>query len=133
MKYIVQYTLPYRHRVMVGIEAGGRDEAIARANTLFDQGDIWNDTKEVPLLCDDFEECGDAGIPPEFTIEDVITGDWPEPDHSVREIRRREAAFQAARLLVEACRRGGERGGGISRDDLDQAFQAARRATGSAA
>lgn len=133
MKYIVQYTLPYEHRVMVGIEAESREAAIARANELFDQGDIWDDTQEVPLLYDDFEETGDAGIPLEFTVEDEVSGDWPEADASVKEIRRRDAAFQAAHLLVEAYRRGEERGGSIDWDDLDQAYQAALIAAGPSA
>ena len=52
MRYIIQYALPYEHRVMVG------------------------------------------------------TGDWPDPDASVKAIRRRAAAFLAAYLLVEAYRHG---------------------------
>lgn len=129
MKCIIQYTLPYVHRVMVGIEAESRTEAIARANELFDQGDIWNDTKEIPLLYDDFEETGDAGIPLEFTVEEEVSGDWPEPNASVKEIRRRDAAFQAVRLLVDTYHRGEERGGSIDWDDLDHAYQAALIAT----
>ena len=133
MKYVIQYTLPYEHRVMVGIEAKSRTEAIARANELFDQGNIWDDTKEVPLLYDDFEETGDAGIPLEFTVEDEVSGDWPEPDASVKEIRRRDAAFLAARLLIEAYQHGEERGGSIDWDELDQAYQAALQASGAVA
>ena len=91
---------------MVGIEAESREAAIARANELFEQGDIWDDTTEVPLFYDDFKETGDAGIALEFTIEDEISGDWPEPEASVKKIRRRDAAFQVARLLVEAYCRG---------------------------
>lgn len=128
MKYIVQYTLPYEHRVMVGIEAESRDAAIAMAETLFAQGDIWQDSTEVPLLYDDYEETADAGIPLEFTIEDECQAEWPEPDASVIQIRRQNAAFQAARLLVDAYRRGEECGGSIDWSELDEAYQMALKA-----
>ena len=75
MRFIIQYTLPYEHRVMVGIEAESREAAITKAGELFDQGDIWQDSAEVPLLYDDFEEKGDAGVPLEFTVEDEVCGD----------------------------------------------------------
>lgn len=129
MRYIIQYTLPYEHRVMVGIEAESREAAIAKAGELFDQGDIWQDSADVPLLYDDFEEQGDAGVPLEFTVEDEVSGDWPEPDASVKAIRRRDAAFQTVRLLIEAYRRGEERGGSIDWEDLDQAYRVALEAS----
>ncbi len=131
MRYIIQYTLPYEHRVMVGIEAESPETAIAKAGELFDQGDIWQDSADVPLLYDDFEEQGDAGVPLEFTVEAEVSGDWPEAGASVTAIRRRDAAFQAVRLLLETYRRGEERGGSIDWEDLDQAYQAALQASGS--
>lgn len=124
-KYIIQYTLPYEHRVMVGIEAETPDAAIARAEQLFEQGDIWQDSQAVPLLFDDYDEMGDAGIPLEFTVEEELDGNWPEPDASVKRLRQQAAAFHAAQLLIDAYRRGEERGGSIDWDYLDQAYQAA--------
>jgi len=76
------------------------EAAVTNAGELFDQGDIWQDSAEVPLLHDDFGEQGDAGFPLEFTVEDEVCGDWPEPDASVKASRRRNAAFQAVRLLI---------------------------------
>lgn len=35
MRYIIQYTLPYQHRVRIGIEAENRDTAIAKGSELF--------------------------------------------------------------------------------------------------
>lgn len=125
MKYIVQYTLPYAHQVMVGITAESREAAITKAETLFNQGVICDDTTEVLLLFDDFEELGDAGISLAFTVVEEVSGDWPDPDASVMEYRRRNAAMQAAHLLVDAYQRGKECGGSIDWDDLDQAYQAA--------
>jgi len=123
MKYIVNYTLPYEHQVMVGIEADDQEKAIARAEELFNQGEIWDDTVEVPLLLDLYVETEDAGLPLVFTIEGEVTDDWPEPDASVIEIRRRDAAFQATRLLTEAYH-----GDDLDRNKLDQAYQVALKA-----
>jgi len=125
MKYVVQYTLPYAHRVMVGIDAGSSEEAIRKAESLFDAGDIWQDSAELPLLLDDFDEVGDS--PLHFTVEQelAIEDPWPEPDASVITLRQRDAAFLASRLLVEAYCRGEARGGSVDWEDLDQAYQAA--------
>jgi hypothetical protein len=128
MKFVVQYTLPYEHCVQVGIEAASPEAAIQQAEALFEEGEIWQDTPEIPLIYDDYVEISNAGAPLVFTIESEALNHWPEPDDSVRAIRRREAAFAAARLIVDAWRRGEKRGGSIDWDDLTQAYEIALKA-----
>ena len=122
MKYLVQYTLPYDHRVVVGIEADDPEAAVARAQALFDSGDIWQDTDQVPLLYDDYEETGERSLT--FTVERTLEAceTWPEPDDSVLQLRRIAAAMDAARCLVRAF---GDDGG---IQDLNEAYEAALKA-----
>ena len=124
MKYVVKYDLSYVQRVMVGIEAASSDEALGKAEALYDQGDIMQDSAEVPLLLDDCE--GDER-PLRFTVEQELAENepWPEPDGHVNTRHQHEAAFQVGKLLIEAYRRGEARCGSIDWDELDQAYQAA--------
>ncbi|MBN2700938.1 MAG: hypothetical protein JXR29_05760 [Methylothermaceae bacterium] len=96
-RYAVTYTLPYTHRVVVGVEAENREEAIGKAEQAFDAGEIWDDTPEMPLLFDDFEE--DDG-PLEWEAESLTGTGFPNKDASVRYLRVRELGVEALRLLV---------------------------------
>ena len=124
MKYIVQYTLPYVQRVMVGIEAASSDEATRKAEALHDQGDLMQASEEVPLLFDDCE--GDDSLEC-FTIKQELAEDepWPEAGGNVNTRHQQEAAFQVGKLLIDAYRRGEIHCGGIDWGELDQAYQAA--------
>ena len=123
MKYVVQFTLPYVQRVMVGIEAASADEAIKKAGALSEQGDIMH-SEEVPLLFDDCE--GDDSLEC-FTIKQELAEDepWPEAGENVNTRHQHEAAFQVGKLLIDAYRRGEIHCGGIDWGELDQAYQAA--------
>ncbi len=125
MRYIVQYTATHQRRIRIGIEAESPQEAIKKAGALHDEGDMMQDTAEVPLLFDDEEDSS-----PSFSFEQALPADapWPEPYGHVNSRHQRQAAFQVGKLLIEAYRRGEARGGSIDWDELDLAYQAALEA-----
>lgn len=124
-RYIVQYRLDYEHRVQVGIEADSPEVAIEMAEATFNNATLWDDTRQMPLLFDDYEETD--GQPLIFeVVAEVET--WPEPESSVLHQRRATAAERACRLLVEAYRRGEESGGSVAWEDLDTAHAVALEA-----
>lgn len=54
--FCVTYMIDYVHRVVVGVKAENKQAAIIKAQDAFDGAVIWDDTEEMPLLFDDYEE-----------------------------------------------------------------------------
>ena len=126
-RFIVQYELEYEHRVQVGINAKSPKEAIKKAQQAFENGTIWDDSKAMPLLFDDYEET-DGHVLEFEVVAEVDT--WPAPDFSVVQWRRNTAALRACRLLVEAYRRGEASGGSVAWEEVDAAHEVALAALG---
>ena len=115
-KFVVSYEIDYIHRVSVGIEAQDQAEAQQIAEQAFNEALIWDDTETLPLLSDDYFESGDESMV--WECEQVEQ--FPEPDHSVKQLKKEQAAFQVCRGLIEAYQQGEASGGSIDWEDLDQ-------------
>ncbi|WP_340124200.1 hypothetical protein [Methylobacter svalbardensis] len=115
-KFIVSYELDYVHRVSVGITAQDQAEAQQLAEQAFNEALIWDDTETMPLLSDDYYESGDERM----AWECEAVEHYPEPDHSVRQFKKEQAAFRVCRGLIEAYQRGETSGESVDWEDLDQ-------------
>ena len=127
-KYVVTYTLPYEHVVRVGIEADTAQAAQTIAESAFNDGVLWDNTPTMPLLMDEFEETGDAGVPVLFQATPVTQ--WPGPDNSVLKAQHDKTAHEVARQLIELYQQARERNEAfISRDRLFDLYQLALAAS----
>lgn len=97
-KFAVTYTIDYKHRVVVGIVATDLLSAVNKGSGAFDEGTIWDDTPEMPLLFDDYEEESSEETL-RFMAEEV--SEFPEPDSSVIKLKQDQFAYQACRSLLE--------------------------------
>jgi len=114
------------HRVSVGITADSPEAAQQFAEQAFNDATIWDDTAVMPLLSDEYHESEGESL----VWECVADEQWPEPDHSVRQLKKEQAAMQVCRGLVEAYQQGEANGGSIDWDDLDQLIPLALQALG---
>ena len=95
-KIAVTYTIDYHHRVVVGVTASDSDIAIEMATKAFDEASIWDNTADMPLLFDDYEEVDGETL--QFSAEEVQ--DFPEPDSSVKDLKQKEFAYYACQALL---------------------------------
>ncbi|QPK61689.1 hypothetical protein IVG45_12440 [Methylomonas sp. LL1] len=124
--FVVSYEIDYVHRVSVGITADSPEAAQQIAEQAFNEASIWDDTAAMPLLSDEYHELEGESL----VWECVAVEEWPEPDHSVRQLKKDQAAMQVCRGLVEAYQQGEAKGGSIDWDDLDQLIPLALQALG---
>lgn len=126
-RFIVSYTLPYRHDVSVGITAASAHEAVKIAEAAYWDATLWNDTDEMPLVYDDYEEADEAcsGGPLEFHAEEW-DGEFVR-EACVLQLRREQAAMAACKALVTAYAKGAD-GGSISWSEIDDAYELALQA-----
>lgn len=123
---VVEYELAYTHRVQVGVPSISDQDAIAIAEEAFDNATIWDDTPDMPLLFDDFEETVDNTL--SFNVISTVARleDLPPKDASVIAVREKEAARKACSLLLQACEEAKKSGrDSISLADLATACEAA--------
>ncbi len=127
--FVVSYEIDYVHRVSVGITADSSETAHQIAEQAFNDATLWDDTAAMPLLSDDYHEAEGESL----VWECVAVEQWPDPDHSVRQLKQEQAAMRVCRGLVEAYQQGEANAGSIDWEDLDQWIPMALQALGKSA
>lgn len=127
-RYLVSYEILHRHSVTVGITATDKEAALEKAYELFDAGTIWDDTEQMPLLHDDFEELDGQALT--FEAKALEPGaDWPKQHVSVQVLKKRESAAQLASGFIGFYREKIIQGAGLAGEsDLKPLYHLALRA-----
>ncbi|WP_175684590.1 hypothetical protein [Burkholderia anthina] len=99
--FMVGYSLDHTHRIVVGIRAASGDAACAIARAAFDAGTLWDDTPDMPLLYDDYEELDGQVL--DFDATSIAT--WPAADVSVRAVKLHAAAHRLLAFALLADKR----------------------------
>ncbi|QRM22881.1 hypothetical protein [Burkholderia pseudomallei] len=99
--FMVGYSLDHTHRVVVGIRAASADAACDIARAAFDAGTLWDDTPDMPLLYDDYDELDGQVL--NFDATSIET--WPAADVSVRAVKLHAAAHRLLAFARLADRR----------------------------
>lgn len=121
--FVVEYELDYTHRVQVGITASTKEAASRKAERLFDAGALWDDTKDVPVLYDDFEEV-DSGRALEFNVVDTCKA-YPKPGACVFHMREEAAAKDAVKQIQRLCSKAKARGENLTPNQVLACLRAA--------
>lgn len=122
-KYLIEYEIPYVHIVRVGVQAEDGASAIAQASAAFDLGTIWDNTPEMPLLYDDYEESAPLDHVLEFTVVDECES-WPEPGVCVKSYFQGQAAGRACQSLIAAFEAEGSLREALLHEAMSEACQA---------
>lgn len=98
-QFVVSYSISHDHIVEVGIKASSSQAAIRKAKKYFDDGSLWDNTSDMPLLRDEMSEV-DNGSTLEFDATEVK--EFPQPDVTAQGLLMEVAARELVRGI--ACR-----------------------------